>query len=349
MAEKKMFPQKDIEALLKMYGFDPAFSEQTEYISNDRENGNNYIKIILSVLLESGKRIILKIRHEDDDIRKDRTKTEKRSAFSELMRQNGILTPRRYMADGRFCIEYEYHGLPCNITAEDWCGREITEIDAEISYKIGELMARMHLISLKNKCRIGCGTLFSAAYWNDIDAYEQFCEICEDKHLDPFTVEQIKALRNEKLEALRAVWDRLPKAAVQGDISINNLVYGEDALTVFDYNNAGDEVLISDLVMEGLLTAYEMDLPEGTEPGCREQLFPALLKGYLSRRKLNREEADAAWTAYTLYHSLWFSRVHYDENALEKLVEREDYISANRLLQQMLADMTEADDGRFRQ
>ena len=122
-----------------------------------------------------------------------------------------------------------------------------------------------------------------------------------------------------------------------------------EALLKMDYNNTGDEVLISDLVMEGLLTAYEMDLPEGTEPGCREQLFPALLKGYLSRRKLNREEADAAWTAYTLYHSLWFSRVLYNENSLEKLVKREDYISANRLLKQMLADMTEADDGRFRQ
>ncbi|MBO4932793.1 MAG: hypothetical protein J6I42_11480, partial [Clostridia bacterium] len=148
--------------------------------------------------------------------------------------------------------------------------------------------------------------------------------------------------------ALRSVWDRLPKAAVQGDISINNLVYGKDELTVFDYNNAGDEVLVSDLVMEGLLTAYEMDLPEGTDPGCREQFFPALLNGYLSRRQLSDEEADAAWIIYTLYHALWFTRIIYNENSLGKLVEKEDYESANRLLAQMLADMTETDDGRFR-
>ena len=64
-----------------------------------------------------------------------------------------------------------------------------------------------------------------------------------------------------------------------------------EALLKMDYNNTGDEVLISDLVMEGLLTAYEMELPEGAEPGCREQLFPALLKGYLFHRKLSREEA----------------------------------------------------------
>lgn len=349
MAEKKGFPQKDIEALLKMYNFDTAFSEQTAYIHHDREDGDDYIKIIFSVLLESGRRVVLKVRHEDDDILKDRAKTEKQSAFSELMRQNGILTPKRYMAGGRFCNEYEYNGLPCNVTVEDWCGNEITEINGDISYKIGELMARMHLISLDNGCRIGCGTLFSAAYWNDVDAYEHFCEICENKRLDQHIVEQIKAIRNEKLEALRAIWDKLPKAAVQGDISINNLVYGERALAVFDYNNAGDEVLISDLVMEGLLTAYEMELPKGAAPDCREQLFPALLKGYLSHRKLSREEADAAWTVYTLYHALWFSRVQYNEDSLEKRVEREDYTSANRLLKQMLADMTESDDGRFRE
>ena len=140
----------------------------------------------------------------------------------------------------------------------------------------------------------------------------------------------------------------MPKAAVQGDISINNLVSGEDGLTVFDYNNAGDEVLISDLVMEGLLTAYEMDLPEGTDPVCREQFFPALLNGYLSVRKLSEEEATAAWLVYTLYHSLWFSRIVYNEDSLEKLVKKEDYASANRLLHQMLADMNEPDDGRFK-
>ena len=107
-------------------------------------------------------------------------------------------------------------------------------------------------------------------------------------------------------------------------------------------------MLVSDLVLEGLLTAYEMDLPEGTDQNIREQFFPALLKGYLSHRELSEEEAEVAWIIYTLYHSLWFSRIKYNEDSLEKLVKNEDYLSANRLLVQMLADMSESDDGRFR-
>lgn len=347
MEEKHKVQESVIKSVLKLYGFDTDFSEQTEYINYNGEDGDNLVKVILSVRLESGKRIVIKILREQDDWLKEQAKIEKQSEFSELMRRSGIITPMRYMANGRYCNEYIYNDTPCNITVEDWCGEEITEINTDISYKIGELMARMHIISLERKCEIGCGTLFSAAYWNDVDAFSEFCEICKDEHLDQVIVEQIKKLHDEKIEYIRTIWDRLPKAAVQGDISINNLVYGENELTVFDYNNAGDEVLISDLVLEGLLTAYEMELPEGADQSCRKKFFPALLSGYLSVRKLSKEEADTAWVIYTLYNSLWFSKIVRNENSLEKLVTKKDYLSANRLLSQMLENMTESNDGRF--
>lgn len=348
MDEKQCVPESVIHSILELYGLDTAFSEQKEYISYHGEQGDNLIKVILSVLLENGRRIVVKLLREGEDLLKERAKIEKQSAFSEFMRRNGIQTPMRYIANGSYCNEYLYQDLPYNVTVEDWCGEPIPEINTDIAYKIGELMARMHLLSLENNCEIGCGTLFSAAYWNDVDAFPAFCKLGKNENLDQTIVAHIKQLHDEKIEALRAIWDTLPKAAVQGDISINNLVSGEDGLIVFDYNNAGDEVLVSDLVMEGLLTAYEMELPEGADQGFRETLFPALLNGYLSVRKLREEEADAAWSIYTLYHSLWFTRVIYNEDSLEKLVKAENYTAANQRLAQMLADMTERDDGRFR-
>ena len=181
-----------------------------------------------------------------------------------------------------------------------------------------------------------------------MDCFPEFCDITKDAKLDQEVVAQIKALRDQKLERIRAVWDTLPKAAVQGDISINNLVHDKDGLIVFDYNNAGDEVLISDLVMEGLLTAYEMELPDGTPASYREQIFPALLKGYLSVRSLSEAERNTAWEVYTLYHGLWFTRIVYNDDSLDSLVKKGDYEAANHLLKQMLTDMQEVDDGRFR-
>lgn len=348
MSEKQKIPESVIRDILALYGLSSAFDEQREYIHYNGEFGDGLVKMILSVRLESGGRVVLKILREEGDLLQDRDKIDRQSDFSEQMRRLGIQTPKRYMANGRYCNEFFYGGRACNVSVEDWCGEEIKEITPEISYKIGVLMAKMHTLSLENGLSVGCGTLFSAAYENDVDAFGRFCELCEDERLDREISAQIKRLREEGLQALRAVWDTLPKAAVQGDISVNNLVYGEDELRVFDYNNAGDEVLVSDLVMQGLLTAYEMELPVGADPASREALFPALLEGYLSARKLSAKEADAAWRIYTLYHALWFTRILYNEDSLEKLVERGDYAAANRLLARMLADMTERDDGRFR-
>jgi len=336
-----------------MYGINDAFCEQKVYINkqffnNEIKDCNVYVKIIFSVLLTSGKRVVIKILLEENDPLTDRNKIEKQSEFSEFMRKGGIKTPKRYIANERYCNEYIYNNIPCSVTVEDWCGEEITEINTELSYKIGELLARMHMLSLDNKCEIGYKILFSAAYENDVDAFDAFCKICANEHIDQSIVEQIKKLRNNKLEAIRSVWSELPRAATQGDISINNLVDGIDGLIVFDYNNAGDEVLVSDLVLEGLLTAYEMDLPEGADKSCRKDFFPSFLNGYLSVRKLSDKEADTSWEIYTLYNSLWFSRILYNEDSLEKLIDKKDYTSANSLLTQMLDDMTEQNDGRFK-
>lgn len=349
MEEKQTLPEVDIRSILALYGLDTAFGEQTAYIhytkNDDREQ---QVKIILSVLLASGKRVVIKLLHEDKDFDAEEAKLEGQSAFSECLRQNGIRTPLRYQANGCYCNTYTYAGLPCHVTIEDWCGEEILEINTDIAYQIGVLLAQMHTLSLTHGWTLGCGTLFSAAYENDVDCYDTFCTITQNEALDQAIAAQLKKLHDEKLAAIRAVWEMLPKAGVQGDISINNLVYGKDELTVFDYNNAGDEVLVSDLVLEGLLTAYEMDLPAGVDESYREKLFPALLDGYLSIRKLSDAEAQAAWLVYTLYHALWFTRVVYTENSLEKLVARKDYAGANQLLSRMLDDMTENDDGRFR-
>lgn len=340
--------EKEIaDSILREYGFRECRGIQESFIHYLGEDSR--VKLIFPVTLDSGRKLVVKILREDDDKSREQEqlKIEKQSIFSEFLRSKGIKTPARYMASGKYCIPYSYHGIPCCVTVEDWCGEEIKEINSNIAYKIGVLLAKMHTISLANNCEIGCGTLFSAAYWNDVDAFPEFCKLSAHDQLDQGVVERIKALREEKLERLRAVWDKLPKAAVQGDISVNNLVETEGDLTVFDYNNAGDEVLVSDLVMEGLLTAYEMDLPEGVPESAREEFFPALLRGYLSVRTLSEEECAAAWDIYTLYHGLWFSRVTYNEGSLEKLLEKGDFDGANLLLKRMLADMLEQNDGRF--
>lgn len=68
-------------------------------------------------------------------------------------------------------------------------------------------------------------------------------------------------------------WEGLPRYATQGDISINNLSFVGEELAIFDYNIAGDETLVGDMVLERLLVANEMDLSNGLADRDRPELF----------------------------------------------------------------------------
>ncbi len=342
---------QSIREILSLYGFDSDFSNEAAYL--DRKDDNGHIKLIFSVTLADGRKLVIKILRETDDLSAERHKIESQSRFSEFMRVSGISTPRRYKTDGGYCGDLIYEGIPCIVTVEDHCGEELKEISEATAYSIGGLMARMHTVSLANGLKIGCGTLFSAAYENDVDAYERFCEICRDERLDQGVISEIKRMRDEKLKSIRDVWDDLPKAAVQGDISINNLSVTDDEITIFDYNNAGDEALVSDMVLEGLLTAYEMELHEGAPPSCRSEMelrrpiFSAFVKGYLSVRRLSEREADTARKIYTLYNALWFTKILYNDDSLERLAERGSYAEANAVLSEILRDLSEENNGMF--
>lgn len=333
-----------INTILHRYGLPETVIQTESYIDQIE---NDWVKLIFAVTLLGGKKLVIKLLHEKGSPSADRNIVEQQSRFSEAMRTWGILTPKRYKTGVDYCSQLPFRGILCNVTVEDYCGQEVKYINSSLACEIGRLMARMHRLSLDSDLKIGCGTLFSAAYENDVDVYDRLCQLCATNGIDQETFAQIKHLREEKLTRIRSVWDKLPRCAVQGDISINNLVCDGDRLYVFDYNNAGDEVLVGDFVLEGLLTAFEMDLPEGMPESCREQIFTAFIQGYLSVRPLTPAEQAVVWDIYTLWHGLWFTRIVYHEHSLEAAIKRGDITAANACLAGMLKDMTQANDGRF--
>ena len=146
-----------IKEILQLYGIHGQLTEQKIYIHGIEDDGR--LKIIFCATLESGRKLVVKILHEDHDLEEEYRKVERQSVFSEVMRNHGIKTPARYQANGKYCNRFFYHDMPCMITVEDWCGEEITQITTETARQIGELMAKMHTISLERKYEIGRGTL----------------------------------------------------------------------------------------------------------------------------------------------------------------------------------------------
>ena len=334
----------DIETALHRFLPNLQIENTEPYLFSDEEG---YRKLIAGVTASDGRHVVVKLVHEDDDLAVEQQKIERQSCYSERLRSYGIATPKRYTVDDRYCVLSPLNGDAVCATVEDWCGCEVQSISVPLAYRIGRLLAKIHSISLQDGFRIGTGTLFGAATKNDVNAFNRLISICEDPRIDQEIFAQIQRLYQSKMDALRSVWSRLPVAATQGDISINNLVDTGETLIVFDYNNAGDEVLVSDMVLEGLLTAYEMDLPENTPPEVPQQLFLAFEQGYRFVRPLNGDEQKAAWEIYVLYDSLWFTKIVYSEQSVQKLLEREDTDGVNRKLRAMLSDLLREDDGRF--
>ncbi len=331
-----------LKSILMQYGFSESPVNHEVFL---RYTDERTAKLIIGVTLTNGRRLVVKLMRDAETYREQGVITENQSAFSELLRAHGIRTPRRYQARGRYCIPTVMDDLPYHTTLEDFCGYELTEIRTDIAYKLGVLMARMHTISLDSGFCIGRRTIFNGAGDNDVGAYPDFCRICKEAELNQTVVTQIKELYEQKLARIRAQWTTLPTAATQGDLSINNLTMDKDGeLTVFDYNIAGDEVLVSDMVLEGLFVAYQMDLPQGCSAAYRETIFPAFYEGYLSVRSLTEAECAVAWDLFTMYHALWGSRV--DE--LDILVSDGNHEQANELLMRIFSDLCALDDGRFR-
>ncbi len=329
-------------SILRQYGF---CESPRSYEVLLRYVDSHTTKLIVSVTLTDERRLVVKLMRDHEAFAEQGTITENQSMFSELLRSNGIRTPQRYTACGRYCTITMIEDIAYHTTLEDWCGVELPYIQMDIACKLGALMAQMHTISFQSGFRIGRGTIFGEAPNNDFDAYPDFCRIAEDPRLDQAVASQIKALYEQKTACVHALWHTLPIAATQGDLSVNNIARGADGeLTVFDYNIAGDEAMVSDMVLEGLFLAYQMDLPPECPPDYRETVFPAFYEGYLSIRSLTENECTVAWELYTMYHSLWASTT--DE--LEALAAAEKYEEANLLLARVFLDLSLPDDGRFR-
>jgi len=206
------------------------------YLINGINEKSSEIKIIMKVEFFNRSPLIVKLikeNHHPNDL------IEEQSIFSEYLRSQGVLTAKRYKKEGRYCIEYQIENIYVDITVEDYIGDEIKAIDFNLAYKIGDLLAKIHNISEAGKCHINNNTIFNLVGNNDVISFKEFEEIGESGKIDREIFQLIRNTYYKKLEAIKMNWNKLPKYATQGDISINNLIYIGEDVGIFDYNIAG--------------------------------------------------------------------------------------------------------------
>lgn len=265
---------------------------------------------------------------------------EKQSRFSEHLRSRGILVPKRYKNNGVFCSTCSLNGLMFDVTVEDYVGEEIKFIDNNLVYKVGQLMARNHCIAEEDKLLINASTLFDAVGHNEVSGYNDLVRLKNEGLINQKIFNDINSVYEKKINRLKTLWGVLPKYATQGDYSLNNLTFIGNELGVFDFNNAGDETLIGDMILEGLLVAYEHDdLASDLADGDKLNLFRSFVNGYISQRPLSDKEKYAFNDIYAIAKGMWFSRILYNDDSLEKLLKNHEHEKAEVLLQKIYQDL----------
>lgn len=326
---------RDIVNILPFYNINSDVLDFMFFI-NGFDERTSEMKFIAKVELADNRALAVKfIRQEMNP----HNVIEEQSRFSEHLRSRGILTPTRYKSGNDYCITYPFNGFTLDVTVEDYFGEEIKVIDNDLAYEIGRLMAKNHCIAENDNLHINNKTLFNIVGYNEISGYGDFLKFGNDGLIDHSMFNQIFSIYDKKLNRLKEAWDNLPKYATQGDYSINNLTYIGDKLGIFDYNNAGDETLISDMILEGLLTAYENDLADGLTDADRLGLFKSFVKGYIEVRPLSDKEKSVFSDIYAVAQGMWFSRISYNDNSLDKLIKNKAYEKVSELVQKIYQDI----------
>ena len=306
------------EPILKEYGISTDITNIDTFINRQEDNKN--VKIVAKIDVKHRSPLVIKLIRDSEH---SHNAIERQCVFAEHLRRNGIFTPEHYSVNGNYCIERLIDGIRVNIVLENFAESETAAVDLYSAREAGKLMARIHRLSFRDNFKIGAPSRFNALGQNRISGIDTFRELAECAEASmiksvayphrfckkPELCREIIAIYDRKLASAAEVWGRLPCSAVQGDISISNLYNEKDRLGVFDFDNAGDETLIGDMILEGLVMANESKLAEGLSDADRPEIFKSFLDGYRAICPLTPDERLAACELYPAYSALWHSRV----------------------------------------
>lgn len=300
--------------LLKYYTIEAA---DVSYNIIDEGYGSNQndseIRIILRVNTNKNKYIMKIIKEKSHP-----TKImEQQSVFSEILHDNNIPVAKRYLSIyGTYCCEVLIDGYGCSLSLqEDFGNDELQTINKDNIIEIAELMAEMHIIIQQNDCHIKLDTIWNffntdseIVYgYND---YVKYRDLTAKSGLDTNKYDLIIKRYISKKEKLQKRWCELHKYAVQGDLSTNNFIIDSDKkiIGLIDFNIAGDDVLISDLITQGIFVCYIMDLDEGLNDDDRKQLFDLFINSYQNIRAISNTEKSFMNDIYSIVYSMFWTR-----------------------------------------
>lgn len=307
----------DIENILKDYHIISKVKSVFELQRDDYGNNNSdskEVRLIVKVELEDFFSVVIRFKNETDvtiDL------IESQSRFADILRNNGIETPRQYKSNGKFAVGYRINDYDVIVTVEQFAENEIKVVDNFVAEKTGVLLAKMHTISEKHNLHVCNKVLFDPFERNELFDFETFMSLestfeNENKVLFNKVVDKY----NSYMEILSPL-KKYPQYAVQGDISNCNLYHAcFEKIGIFDFNRCGDSILFCDAVMQAVFEARLMDYPEHKEDDFESTILMSFLDGYCSVRSFSEDERKWYPYLYAIIDAFWSNDIHWGENSL---------------------------------
>ena len=269
----------------------------------------NERRFLYRVDLQHGLQLVCRMSRED---RYPRKLIEQQCAFSEKLRAYGLPTAKKYRLygkEGSYVFEFQHS----HVTLEQYVGHDVNCINLAMLYQLGVLLGRMHYVSERDPSLIDYAPVSGAIRENKA-TFERILIRSDPALLQREDVRAAQILHDRLICQLRATLDELPHGAVHGDLGIfNNVVTVDGKLSIIDFNLAGDEPFLYELLSCFYSSIHKYTWRERWKGIDRQQALEGFLRGYASQRTLTDAEREQFGLASALFDGLFYCKAVLEE------------------------------------
>ncbi len=302
-----------------------ATTASVQVTERHREDGERYI---FTVETSAGEKLVIKCYCNSYNT------PEKVSGWAKLAmlyKDNGLHVPLfMKFTNGEYATILERDGKPYLIWVEEYIHTAITDEKVifqsmnEAFYEaLGACLGKMHSATKEKPLKMPWNSPwvlfdtfceedeFDENYGNVHDLYH---ELAQYQEVDQSRLDRIWTKYNANRAVIKENYKHLPNGAVQGDLSINNLIVNEtcEFLGVLDFNIAGNDVFINHVMQEGIFLAYFSEAFWSTENEllAMDKNFEIFMNAYLAYYALSSEEKALMKPLYQMIRPFRMEKVY---------------------------------------
>lgn len=193
-------------------------------------------------------------------------------------------------------------------------GKTVEHVTDQHINEIGKALGKMHRFSLEHAYKLNQATSWSMFGGNKTDNIGDYDENeisfldFEKAFSEEIQMAEIKTLYMQHRSKLEKMWPYLPKAATQGDFCHYNMLFNETdhIVGIFDFNLAGDEVLINECIAVGIYLSWHVKYIGEKKSSMR---FEQFIKNYTEERTFNELEMQSIPSLFAIIRAFRFDRV----------------------------------------